>query len=118
MAIVHLEPGDYFIREIEFSPMLTNAVATTVLSFDETHGFRFSIKERAAVYLGSLYVTVDWNAVRSVFRPLFPSDHGQHGSSTAYYDVVPTQKRDKKWAEDVIPGMRKIPSSFSDIVAY
>jgi hypothetical protein len=118
MAIVHLEPGDYFIREIEFSPMIATAVATTAIAFNETHGFRFSIIERAAVYLGSLYITPDWQDVRKVLRPIFPYTHGNQGNIFANYEVVATQKRDKKWAEDVIPGMRKIPSIFCDIVAY
>ena len=115
MAIVHLQPGDYCIQTIEFSPHIEQGVATTRLNFDSQHGFRFSVSAGAANYLGTLYVTPDWRQVGSVFQP---TREGSHGQFSAGYRIAQSGPRDKKWAEDVIPAMAKAPSVFGHLEQF
>jgi len=115
MAIVHLEPGDYIINRIEFSPTVRNAVATTEFDFSREHGYRFTILPNAANYLGTLTITPDWRVVDSV---LVPSHYNGKGKFAANFVVESTQVRDKKWAEDMIPGLTIIAAVSGHIEAF
>lgn len=113
MAIVHLEPGDYIIKYIEFTPTVSDLVATTEFSFTGGHGFRFNIAPGAANYLGTLTFSPDWRAVDSIlnrYPRLTGTDQSVHGEFSTCFRIESTQARDKKWAADVIPGMAALPA--------
>ena len=112
MAIVHLSPGEYFIRKIEFSPSDGQGAATTEIDFGLEHGYRFRVLPDSANYLGTFYIAPDWREVAEVLRPKWGGSSGQF---SARFRIVSTQLRDKKWAKDVIPAMGKIPFVFGNL---
>jgi hypothetical protein len=79
------------------------------------HGYRFSVSANASNYLGTLYIAPQWGEVAEIFRP---SSQSREGQFSARYRLADTQQRDKKWAEDVIPAMGKVPSLFGHLDAF
>lgn len=108
MAIVHLQPGEYIIRRIEFSPTIRGSIATTEIRLDTDHQYTFVVIEGAANYLGSIVLSPDWPRLTSLLSTSNRSfSSGTFGIAIS---TEQTQSRDMKWAADVVPGMAPLKS--------
>ena len=99
MAILHLQPGRYLIKRIEYEGERRTHF---YFNLSPQHHFYFTVKPACANYAGSLVISANWNAVLAT-----PLNHEKFPVS---YSIEPTAQRDTKWAMDVVPGMAGVRS--------
>ncbi len=115
MAILHLNPGRYRVKSLEFVGP-SSRIGITTFSFDLTQGrsFAFTVRPACANYVGSLVISADWDAI---YAPRVNAFRGGFGETKfgAQLTIEPTAARDMKWASDVIPGMGRLRSESSPL---
>ncbi len=117
MPILHLPPGRYVIKSLEFvGPQ--SGVAGTSFEFDvsTTRQYIFRVQEGCVNYVGSLVITADWETIRLPYisaNAVNPTQASQQFASRV--STEQSAVRDARWATDVVPGMQDLKAVFSMI---
>lgn len=113
-AILRLKPGTYEITGVIFLDRDRHNKLDTSYGFDLAEKERFfcRVNPGCANYLGTLVINADWGKISYTINSY---KYGHRVPITHTYQVQETSRRDFKWAGDLVPGMRKVPSVPSPI---
>lgn len=109
--IIPLKAGRYQVDSIEFNIPHAGSVGTAMLDISK-FGDTLTVKPDAVNYCGSLVIATNWRAIQGIRAA--PSQFVQE-SFQYRVSIEHTQRQDAKWATDVIPALRTLPSVVSEI---
>jgi hypothetical protein len=111
--ILPLKPGDYEFKRIEFNIPRAGQLGEAAIEFEKIGHFRFKVSADAVNYCGSIVIATDWARLQGMrVKNGRDSVEGSFGVNIA---TEKTQARDAKWARDVVPALRDLPSVVSAI---
>jgi hypothetical protein len=116
LVIIGLNPGRYELSQVIFvpSPGYRTSVRWTFGIGSAEHPVWFEVKAGRVNYVGGVSVTANWAEVAShLSSNVNQRLHEAH--FTSQNSITKTMERDAKWACDVDPCMRTLPSVVSPI---
>ncbi len=111
LPIVRLKPGTYLITQLEFLGAPVSG-QTSNITYNLAQGIRLTFKVAAGCvnYAGTLVISADWAAARLPKSDAMYNKGVPHRNFASQTHIEQTAQRDFKWASDVIPGMKTLPS--------
>ena len=114
LVTLKLAPGEYFLESIEYAGSKTDSFDYT-FNFRQNRKLKFKVADGAVNYVGSVEFSAPWmpRLIKADPNMLHDQRYSQRLSMQIF--VKKTAERDSKWVQDQIPGMRDLPSVFSEL---
>jgi TonB family protein len=114
LAIVHLQPGTYLLKRLYFLYYRHQSESNFTFDVSGKNRYYCRIEPGCVSYLGTVAVSADWD------KPTYSAiDLRYHNAAQTRIDYTitteETSRRDFRWASDVVPGMKGLPSIPSPI---
>jgi hypothetical protein len=107
MAILALPAGRYRLKMVEFTPESQGSVVNyMIMNLPDSVDYRFTVKAGCVNYVGSIIFSADWSLAS---HGAVEVQGGIVKSFEVERSVEHTEKRDRKWANTLIPGLAALP---------
>jgi len=114
LVTLKLQPGEYFLESIEYAGSKNDSFDYTV-NFWQNMKLKFRVADGAVNYVGSVEFSAPWQPTLIQGDPNVLHDQRFNRKISMQIMVKKTAARDCKWVHDQIPGMRDLPSVFSEL---
>ena len=114
LVTLKLAPGEYFLESIEYAGSKSDSFEYS-FNFWQNKKLKFRVVDGAVNYVGSVEFSAPWQPRLIAADPNVLHDQRFSQSLSTQIMAKPTAARDCKWVYDQIPGMRDLPSVFSEL---
>lgn len=110
LAVLRMKPGHYRILSVEYNPKMIGGVGTMMIDTAKQGSFEFVVEAGQVNYVGCLVIAPQWNTRQAPTITRTISSYHSESTFAVRLTIEATGEQDRKWAGDVVPAMRDLPS--------